>query len=672
MQYTNKLITESSPYLLQHAHNPVDWFPWGEEAFTKAKTEDKLVLVSIGYSSCHWCHVMEHESFEDEKVAKVMNDFFVCIKVDREERPDIDQIYMDAVQIMSGQGGWPLNCFVLPDGKPVYGGTYFNKEQWINILLNLHALYKDEREKVTAYGEKLTHGIHSEELITGQQEKIFSKEELNESVKKLSGNFDFLEGGMNRTPKFPMPCLYNFLLNYGHFEKDKKITGHVKLTLDKMAMGGIYDQIGGGFSRYSVDMIWKVPHFEKMLYDNAQLVSLYSNAYKKYNSEVYKQTVYGTFDFLQRELANGEGGYFCALDADSEGEEGKYYVWTKDEFKTISGEDFDWASDYYNLNYNGAWEHDNYILLRRDNDEDFAGKKGWSRAELRKKVDSLNKKLLLHREKRTRPGLDDKTLTSWNGMMIKGLADAYKAFGDEKFRDAALSCAHFIMGKQLKGDGGLFHGYKKGKSTVEGFLEDYAFVIDGFQSLYEITGNENWLERSGKLIGYCREHFFDKVSGMFFFTHKTATDLIARKTDIYDNVIPSSNSVMAVVLDFQGKIYGDTELLQLSGQMKKNVSEFCIQHLSAFSNWADVISTGEKQNYEVAVCGEKAEEFTKQIQSQFLPGVIFAFSKAESKLPLLTSRLKTGKTFIYICKNNSCNLPVESVEDAMKQLIREK
>lgn len=668
MQHSNKLINESSPYLLQHAHNPVDWFPWNEEAFVKAKKENKLVLVSIGYSACHWCHVMEHESFEDEKVAKVMNDYFVCIKVDREERPDIDQIYMDAVQIMSGQGGWPLNCFTLPDGKPVYGGTYFRKEDWLNILLNLSALYKDETEKVISYGEKLTEGIRSEELVAENSEKVFSREVLNETAIKFSRNFDLLEGGMNRAPKFPMPCLYNFLLNYSHLERNKKISDQVKLTLDKMAMGGIYDQIGGGFSRYSVDMVWKVPHFEKMLYDNAQLVSLYSNSYKKFKSEIYKEIVFQTFDFLQRELSNGEGGYFCALDADSEGVEGKYYVWTKEEFKQVSGEEFEWAADYYNLNYHGAWEHDNYILLRRENDVDFANTIGWSREELRNKVNDLNEKLLVHREKRVHPGLDDKTLTSWNGMMIKGFSDAYKAFGDEKFRDVALQCAHFIMKNQLKGDGGLFRSYKKGKSSVDGFLEDYAFVIEGFQSLYEITGDENWLERSGKLIDYCRQYFFDERSGLFFFTHQKATDLIARKKEISDNVIPSSNSVMAKVLNFQGKMVGDAELMQLSERMKKNSSGFCIQHLSSFSNWADIISAENHQNFEVAVCGEEAEEMINQIQSQFLPGVVFAFSKTESQLPLLTSRLKTGKTLIHICKNNSCNLPVESVEEALAQL----
>ncbi|MFZ5555079.1 MAG: thioredoxin domain-containing protein [Bacteroidota bacterium] len=671
MQHTNRLIHSSSPYLLQHAHNPVDWHPWSEEAFQKAKTEDKLVLVSIGYSACHWCHVMEHESFEDVQVAKVMNDFFVCIKVDREERPDIDQVYMDAVQIMNGQGGWPLNCFTLPDGKPVYGGTYFRKDLWLNILLNLHALYKDEKEKVLDYAKKLTDGLQSEELITEKKKNDFSIAKLTSAVQQSARSFDRMEGGMNRAPKFPMPCLWNFFLEYGHFQKDENILSQVKLTLGKMAMGGIFDQAGGGFARYSVDMLWKAPHFEKMLYDNAQLVSLYSNAYKKSGSPLYMETVEKTFSFLQRELSNREGGYFCALDADSEGEEGKYYVWTEEEFSAVCGEDSEWAKEYYNFNERGEWEHGQYILLRRISDEEFCKTKGWSREELAKKTEKLSEKLLQHREKRTRPGLDDKTLTSWNGLMIKGFADAYKAFGDEKYKTAALECAHFIMANVLKADGGLWHSYKKGKPSVEGFLEDYAFVMNGLHAVYEITGDEKWLVHSQKFFHYTLENFYDENSGLFFFTHKNSDDVIVRKKEWYDNVIPSSNSVMAEAVNFLGKMYGNTGWIALAERMRKNVSSLATEHLSAFSNWASLLMKYEKCDTEAVITGPDAEKLARELQSRFLPGVVFAFSKTKSRLPLLTSRLKTGQTLIYICKNNSCNLPVETVEEAMKQLMQE-
>ncbi|MBA2407111.1 MAG: thioredoxin domain-containing protein, partial [Chitinophagales bacterium] len=437
-KYTNHLIHESSPYLLQHAHNPVNWYAWNDETLKKARDENKLLLVSIGYSACHWCHVMEHESFEDEKTAQIMNEHFICIKIDREERPDIDQVYMTAVQLMTGRGGWPLNCIALPDGRPVYGGTYFPKEQWNDVLLNLANLYETDPEKAEEYADKLTTGIQQAEIVKSNTEKPeFSLSLLNETVAAWKGHFDTKEGGSDYAPKFPLPNNYRFLLRYAHEVKDEAVMKQVELSLRKMAFGGIYDQIGGGFARYSTDSLWKVPHFEKMLYDNAQLVSLYSEAYQATKEPLYKQVVYETLEWVKREMTNEEGAFYSALDADSESEEGKFYVWTKAELQQILGSDFNLFSDYYNVNRTGYWEHDNYILLRDKTDEEFAKENKMDFSALQKKIEELKVKMLDVREKRVRPGLDDKTLTSWNAMMMRGYADAYMVFGEKEFLDAA-------------------------------------------------------------------------------------------------------------------------------------------------------------------------------------------------------------------------------------------
>jgi len=398
-KHTNSLIHETSPYLLQHAHNPVKWMPWGDEALEKAKKENKLILISVGYSACHWCHVMEHESFEDETVAKIMNDYFVCIKVDREERPDIDQVYMMAVQLMTGQGGWPLNCFALPDGRPIYGGTYFPKKNWINILLNLVDLQKEQPDKMEDYANQLTQGLKLAELIkVNTNETDFKKELIINCYNNWKERFDNVDGGPNKAPKFPLPNNYQFFLRLSTDPSPTLPEGervdlleHINLTLTKMAYGGIYDQIGGGFARYSVDHYWKVPHFEKMLYDNAQLVSLYCEAYAVTKNSLYKNVVYETLEFIERELTAPNGGFYSALDADSEGIEGKYYVWTKEELQNILKDDFNLFADYYNINKLGLWEHDNYILLRNVDDHIIAEEHNISIEELQNKITSFKK-----------------------------------------------------------------------------------------------------------------------------------------------------------------------------------------------------------------------------------------------------------------------------------------
>ena len=667
--YTNHLIHESSPYLLQHAHNPVNWYPWGDEALSKAKEENKLMLISIGYSSCHWCHVMEHESFEDTAVAAIMNKSFVCIKVDREERPDIDQVYMTAVQLMTGRGGWPLNCFTLPDGRPIYGGTYFPKSQWQNVLQSLANLYKTDPKKAEEYAEQLTQGIHLSEIVSLNPEKAdFSVDTLSQTVNNWKSHFDSKEGGPNYAPKFPMPNNYSFLLRYGSLIKDDRVLNHVYLTLHKMAFGGIYDQVGGGFARYSTDSLWKVPHFEKMLYDNAQLVSLYSEAYQATKDPLYRQVVFETLDWVKREMTNTEGAFYSALDADSEGIEGRYYVWTKEELEKILGADFDLFSDYYNVNDIGFWEDKQYILLRKKTDEEIANQHHLALQSLQQKIGSLKQKLLKIREGRVHPGLDDKSLTSWNAMMIRGYTDAYRAFNKQEYLNAALKNANFILVKQYRDDGGLYHSYKNDKSSINGFLEDYGFVIDAFISLYQATFDEEWLRRANKLGEYTFIHFYDERSGMFYFTSDLDSSLIVRKMELQDNVIPSSNSVMANNFFMLGNYFDNNKYLEASKQMLNNVKNDIPNWGGSYSNWSLLMMDYVFPFYEIAVVGEDAGRKRRDLDDYFIPNKLFVGSKGESTLPLLEYKYVEGKTMIYVCENKMCRLPVTEVKEAVKQV----
>lgn len=668
-RHTNSLIHESSPYLLQHAHNPVNWLAWNEDSLAKAKNENKLILISVGYSACHWCHVMEHESFEDETVARIMNDHFICIKVDREERPDIDQVYMTAVQLMTGHGGWPLNCFALPDGRPVYGGTYFPKANWQHILLTLADLFKHDPDKMFEYADKLTDGIKKSELIkinTGKAD--FNGDNLETAYKNWSTIFDNMEGGPNKAPKFPMPNNYLFLLRYCHYSGNKEALNHLQLTLKKMAFGGIYDQLGGGFSRYSTDNLWKVPHFEKMLYDNAQLVSLYSEAYQFLRDPLYKQVVYETLDFIKRELSSEEGAFYSALDADSEGVEGKYYVWSSDELENILKDDFKFFAEYFNINEEGYWEDENYILLRKKEDSEIASHFNLNEREVRDKIEGIKKNLLLLRGKRVRPGLDDKCLTSWNALMLKGYLDAYNAFGEKRFLEEALKNAEFILTKQLRPDGGLNHSYKNGKSTINGYLEDYAFVIEAFISLYECAFDEKWLMTAKNLIDYTISHFYDQQSGMFYFTSDLDPALITRKMEITDNVTPASNSSLAKALFICSHYFDKQEYFGIAKKMLNNVQQNFIDYPPGYSNWGILFIYFISSFYEIAIVGKDVDEKRKEFNKHYYPNRIFAGTKTKSRLPLLRDKQENGPTAIYVCVNKSCGIPVNQVDEAILQI----
>ena len=667
--HTNNLINESSPYLLQHAHNPVNWYSWGEEALKKAKDENKLLIISVGYAACHWCHVMEHESFEDEEVAELMNNHFVAIKVDREERPDVDQVYMNAAQLITGRGGWPLNAFALPDGKPFYAGTYFPKKDWIKVLNYFVDVQQRNPASLVEQAEKVTQGIHSTENVPLREESgVFSKEVMNNTFKNLNSRIDYKKGGRIGAPKFPMPSVWEYIMQYSSLYKDEKALQAITTTLDNMAFGGIYDHIGGGFARYSTDADWHVPHFEKMLYDNAQLVSLYAKAFQYTKNPLYKNVVYETLDFIEREMTSPKGGFYSSLDADSEGEEGKFYVWTKEEIEQEFGKEATLFIDYYNVTPSGNWEHGKNILFRKGNNEKLAKKYGISEEEMQKQIENDKVTLLKTRSKRIRPGLDDKILTSWNALMLKGYVDAYRAFDEDKFMDAALKNADFLLKNSITKSGKLTRNHKDGRSSIAAMLDDYAFVISAFIDLYQADFNEKWLQKAEELTEYAVKHFFDTSSGMFHYTHSEHSNLISRKMEISDNVIPSSNSEMAKNLLFLGNYFYKEDYISKSRQMVVNVQQEIHKNPHFYSNWGIVESYFIHPPYEVAILGNDYEKIRKELDTNYLPQVLFMGGKNEGKLELLENKLIDGQTTIYVCQDKMCKLPVTEVSKALKQL----
>ena len=669
----NLLSQETSPYLLQHANNPVHWKAWNTNSLAEAKEKNSLIIISIGYSACHWCHVMEHESFENNDVAAVMNKNFVNIKVDREERPDVDAVYMKAVQLMTRRGGWPLNVVTLPDGRPIWGGTYFRKEEWMQTLEQLQEVYLSDPEKVIDYAEKLHEGIQSMSIVDNlKSENSINQDDLTHLVEKWKENFDFEFGGMARAPKFMMPNNYHFLLRFAFQKKDMKLFDFVNLTLTRMAYGGVFDTIDGGFSRYSVDNKWHVPHFEKMLYDNGQLVSLYSDAYKLTKNPLYKEIVEKTLSFVERELLNSENGFYCALDADSLNaenhlEEGAFYVWKIPELKTIIGDDFELFSEVFNINPFGLWEDENYVLIQNKSISAIAKHNNISVATLQKKKKFWEQILYIRREKRAKPRLDDKCLTSWNAIMLRGFVDAYKALDNADYLNLALKNANFILKNLWSSEGNLFHNYKNEKSTINGYLEDYCFVIAAFISLYEVTFDEKWLHHAKQLTDYSLEHFYDEKSGFFAFTSNLDEALIASHFETEDNVIPASNSVMGKNL-FQLSIYFENSYYEKVSLRMVQTMIPSIEYPSAYSNWMDLAMDYSEENKELAICGELALEYSKKINSLYFPNVILAGTVKKSNLPFLKERFDATQTLLYLCQNRSCGKPTSNLEEIITNL----
>jgi uncharacterized protein len=672
-KHTNRLINETSPYLLQHAHNPVDWYPWGDEALQKAKAEDKPILVSIGYAACHWCHVMERESFEDEETAAVMNEHFINIKIDREERPDLDHVYMDAVQAMAGSGGWPLNVFLMPDGKPFYGGTYFpprrafNRPSWKEILLGVHQAYTERKHELESQAENLTAHLTNANAfgVAG------SKEQFNESdLKVIAVNMlkqgDQQHGGFGAAPKFPQTFTIQYLLRHYYHTKDQAALEQALLSIDKMIYGGIYDQLGGGFARYSTDAEWLAPHFEKMLYDNALLVIVMAEAFQLTGNVLYKQTIEHTVQFVQRELTSNEGGFYSALDADSEGVEGKFYTWSKAEIDVILGEEAELFTEFYDVTEQGNWEHTNILRINQPLDE-FASVKKMDSGKLRQQLQKNRDILLKERSKRIRPLLDDKILLGWNALMNIALCKAYAATLDQDFLDAALNNIRFIEAKFRVNDK-WHHTYKEGRAKIPAFLDDLAYLAWAFIHLQEVTGDAGYLLKAKGLAELVISDYGDESGAMFYYTPEGQTDIIVRKKEIYDGATPSGNAVMAAVLMYLAKIFDIAEWNERSASGITSLRSVITRYPASFGLWAQLAQNLVYGFSEVAITGERSGDFLKQLMPVYLPNrVLQTALKGDEKFPLLRNRLQR-KTLVYHCINYVCERPYERVEDFLKSV----
>ena len=665
----NKLVHESSPYLLQHAYNPVNWYPWGEEALEKAKKENKMIIISIGYAACHWCHVMEHESFENDSVAQIMNENFVCIKVDREERPDIDDVYMTACHLASGGScGWPLNAFALPDARPVWAGTYFPKDRWIQILHQFSDLFKNDIARLERSAEGITKGINvygGIELNNGEEDITTAM--LDNLRDRFLENLDYEQGGSQGQPKFPMPNNFEYLMHDISRSENSKAKEGLEITLDKMAAGGIYDHLGGGFARYSVDGMWRVPHFEKMLYDNGQLLTLYADAYRMTNREDYLKVVEESADFILREMRSEEGGFYSSYDADSEGEEGTFYVWEEGELDSILGDFSNIFKSYYSVKEGGNWEGKN-ILYKSDRISDILQQSGMSKTELDIKFHEAKSALFKVRESREKPGLDDKILASWNGLALSGLIAAYKATTQQKYLDAALNNARFLQKNMIDADFRIWRNYKNEKATINGFLDDYANVIKSFIELYEQTFDKEWLEVSRNLMFYTLDHFTNDSNFMFYYTSDIDPPLVARKTDYSDNVIPGSNSVMAHNLFKIGTLLGNEKWIERSVKMLNNMIPTIMntRQPGFYSNWIKLMISIKDRPFEIAIVGPDAAKLKGKFDRNFIPNAIFLGGEDEGSLPLLEDKLVQGETIIYVCQNKVCKLPVTEINEALK------
>ena len=666
----NRLAQASSPYLKEHSDNPVDWYEWGEEALEKAKNEGKPLIVSIGYASCHWCHVMERESFMDTVVARLMNENFVSIKVDREERPDIDQIYMTASQLITGSGGWPLNAFALPDGKPFYVATYFPKEEWIKLLGQILSAYKKDHDELARRAEALTRGVRKPEVTmsSGDAQARYTRKTYEGIFEYWQSSLDFESGGFAGAQKFPMPVAWEFLLQNYYLTGNKKALDIVVTTLDAMAKGGIYDQLGGSFARYSTDSLWKVPHFEKMLYDNGQLISLYAHAYQLTHHEALTHVIHQSLNFIAREMTSPEGGFYSSLNADSEEEEGKFYVWTKREIESLLDKKTSelWMG-FYNVTDSGNWGNGKNILYRTMSSENFARKYSMATKEWKMILNDAKKVIFGHRDRRIHPSLDDKILTSWNALMLNGYVDAYFATGHPEYLAIAMKNARFLDHKMVRDNGRLWRNYKGNKPSIDAFLDDYALLAKAYIHLYEATFDIHWLERARMMTDYAVHHFRDPQTGFFFYTSDDATNLVARGMELTDDVIPASNSVLAEVLFRLGEYYDLESYREMSKSMLNQIASVMDKNGPYYANWASLMGLIAYQPYEIAVMGAGAVEMAKQMQQHYLPTAIFMGGESEN-LPLLKSKYVKGKTIIYVCRNKTCKLPVHNVNKAMEQL----
>jgi uncharacterized protein YyaL (SSP411 family) len=676
MKYTNHLIHETSPYLLQHAHNPVEWYPWGEEAFERARRENKPVLLSVGYSACHWCHVMAPESFEDEEIAKLMNDLFVNIKVDREERPDLDQIYMNAVQMMTHHGGWPMTVFLTPEAVPFYGGTYFPPQDRYNmpgfprVLISVADAYREKPDEIKETGASLVNELRRLNP-TAASNHALELELLNAAYAGIVRSYDSINGGFGSAPKFPPAMTLEFLLRTHARTGNKEALEIVGYTCQKMAEGGIYDQLGGGFHRYSTDARWLVPHFEKMLYDNALLSRLYLHYFQTSQSVQARDTVKGILDYVLREMTDPAGGFYSTQDADSEGHEGKFFVWDIDEVRaTLADNDAQIFSDYYNITEAGNFEGKNIPNVTQSLDE-LAAKHGISISEAQNSLDASKRKLFELRETRVKPDRDEKVLTAWNGLMMASFAEAGVVLDRADYTEAARRNAQFLLAN-LRRDGSLLRTWKDGVAKFNAYLEDYAFLTEGLLTLYETTGEFSWLEEAMALADRMIEEFWDNENRGFFFTGKSHENLIVRSKDYFDNATPSGNSVAAMVLLRLALLSGKDNYRDLGTKVLQEVADSIRRYPSAFGyalSAADFLLSEPK---EVAIVGKDAGDIRPLLHEawrRYLPNKVVAPGFGGETIPLLRDRpTQNGLPTAYVCAHYVCKEPVNSVSDLAKQL----
>jgi uncharacterized protein YyaL (SSP411 family) len=677
-KHTNQLIHETSPYLLQHAHNPVHWYAWGEEALTLAKKLDKPILVSIGYAACHWCHVMERESFEDEATAKLMNDCFINIKIDREERPDLDYIYMDAVQAMSGSGGWPLNVFLTPDTRPFYGGTYFppvaafNRMSWSDVLTNVHKAYRERKHEIEAQADNLLEHIKSSNSFGIEdnlpKDDFFTKENVDLIASNILKQADKKWGGFGKAPKFPQVFSIQYLLRHYHFTKDENALEQALLSLDKMTQGGIYDHIGGGFARYSTDEKWFAPHFEKMLYDNALVIGVLSEAYQLTKKEKYAETIKHTMQFIQREMMGKEGGFYSALDADSEGIEGKFYTWSKNDIEKILHDDALLYCELYNISEEGNWEHDSIVWMTTSM-ESFAEQKEIDVEDLKTKMSLCHTKLLSQRNKRIRPMTDDKILLGWNALMNTACSKAYAAIGDEAYKQFAIDNMFFLEQSMQNEKGNWLHTFKDGHAKISAFLDDYAYLIEAYIHLQEITGDASYLTKSKQVTEYVIEHFKEDTSGYFFYTNKDQTDAIVRKKEVYDGATPSGNAIMAnnllyLSIVFDIKLWDDWAK-KIIRPLKKTI----FNYPTSFGIWAGLVQKVFFGTKEIIIIGENATQTLPKLLELYRPNKILQSSNAENEcFPLLRGKYPPSGVLFYLCNDYICETAVDSLSSFLAKV----
>lgn len=667
----NKLQYSSSPYLKQHETNPVHWQEWGEEALREAKELNKPLIISVGYAACHWCHVMEHESFTDNEVAKLMNDNFVCIKVDREERPDIDQVYMDAVHLIAGRGGWPMNAFALPDGRPFYAGTYYKKEAWINLLVKITNLYINDYNKVEDYANQVIEGVSAIPFGDFNTKEKVNIDLYEQSIESIIKQVDTKLGGTYGAPKFPMPAIWDALLSGSYFIDNREFQDATFLTLDRMAAGGIFDQIGGGFARYSVDDSWHIPHFEKMLYDNAQLLSLYSKAYKVSKNNRYRDVIYSTIDFIENELTDKLGARYSSINADSEGEEGAFYVFTYNEFcEALESENYELLADYFKVVKTGNWENGKNILLRPLSDIHFAEQKKVDIAELEKTIDNAVNKLYNYRAKRERPTTDNKVITAWNALAVIGYLDVYMAMDDEKILEKALRNLNFLNNTMLLDDNSLYRNFMNGKASINAFLDDYAFLIQANIQAYSTSFEIPYLEKARMITNYVIVHFYNIDKKMFYYTSDISEELITRKYEVSDNVIPSSNSVMAKNLFVLGHYFNDDSYIQIAENMMNVVVEDVRSSGAWYANWNQLLGLMTYHINEVALSGKDAAQRAGDMQQHFLPNTIFAGGEVE--YPEIMKNRVDSENQIFVCYQKVCGLPHGSIDDAINEINKNR